>query len=149
MDCMSLLTHIHRILNLWVDDERAILYDICRLQRMIQDHVLPGPITGIPLAFTNPKQSLLPDMTLLFLCLKEHTRTHTQMFIWLINLFFLWLQKNGHSLSHAGGRDDAQISNSKETKSSDLDISLCQNASGLFSQLKYERDRQEEKGKTK
>lgn len=109
MDCMSLLTHIHGILNLWVDDERAILYDICRLQRMIQDHVLPGPITGIPLAFTNPKQSLLPDMTRLFLCLREHTRTHTEMLIWLINLFFLWLQKKKKtktgSVSHMRGEE--------------------------------------------
>lgn len=39
---------------------RPILYDICRLWRMIQDHVLSGPITGIPPAFTNPKHSLLP-----------------------------------------------------------------------------------------
>lgn len=151
---MSLLTHIHRILNLWVDDERAILYDICRLQRMIQDHVLPGPITGIPLAFTNPKQSLLPDMTLLFLCLKEHTHTHAHAHTHrrssgLLIFSFYDYKKNGHTLSHAGGKDDTQISNSKETKSSDLDISLCRNASGLFSQLKYERDRQEEKGKTK
>lgn len=27
---------------------------------MIQDHVLPGPITGIPPAFRNLKQSQLP-----------------------------------------------------------------------------------------
>lgn len=60
------------------------------------------------------------------------------------------ITKKMGTLSHMrGGKDDTQISNSKETKSSDLDISLCQNASGLFSQLKYERDRQEEKGKTK
>lgn len=34
------------------------------------------------------------------------------------------------------GRDDTQISNSRETKSDDLDISLRRNASRLFSQLK-------------
>lgn len=39
---------------------RPILYDICRLWRMIQDHVLPCPIAGIPPAFTNPKQSSPP-----------------------------------------------------------------------------------------
>lgn len=103
MDCMSLLTHIHRILNLWVDDERAILYDICRLQRMIQDHVLPGPITGIPLAFTNPKQSLLPDMTLLFLCLKEHTHTHRCSSGLLIFSFYDY--KKMGTVSHMQGEE--------------------------------------------
>lgn len=98
MDCMRLLTHIHHILNLWVDDERPSLYDICRLWRMIQDHVLPGPITGIPLAFTNPKQSLFatssafPDMTPLLLCLKEQC-TLIIILLYLINLFFFWLKK--------------------------------------------------------
>lgn len=109
MDCMSLLTHIHGILNLWVDDERAILYDICRLQRMIQDHVLPGPITGIPLAFTNPKQSLLPDMTLLFLCLKEHTRTraraHTHRRSSGLLIFSFYDYKKMAPVSHMRGEE--------------------------------------------
>ena len=57
MDRTRLLTHIHHILNPRLDEERAIPYDVCRLGRMIHDHVLSGPITGIPPAFTNPKQS--------------------------------------------------------------------------------------------
>ena len=46
-------------------------------------------------------------------------------------------------VSHRQARkNDAQISNSRKTKSHDLDISLRRNASRLFSQLKNERDRQ-------
>ena len=61
---------------------------------MIQDHVLPGPITGIPLAFTNPKQSLLPtrtaprhDSAVSLVCFDEqYTHIHPDH---LVNLFFL------------------------------------------------------------
>lgn len=56
-------------------------------------------------------------------------------------------RKKGHSFSHAEGKDDTQISNSRKTKSNDLDISLRRNASRLFSQLKNERDRRGEKQK--
>lgn len=86
------------------------------------------------------------------------THTYTHLFIWvsLLSFSFYDSQKKekkkksrAQSFSHAGTRDDTQISDSTETKWNDLDISLCQNASGLFSQLKYETDRWEGEGKTK
>lgn len=58
-------------------------------------------------------------------------------------------KKKEHSFSHAEWKDDTQISNSRKTKSNDLNISLRWNASRLFSQLKNKRDRQEERRKTK
>lgn len=95
---MRLLTHIHHILKPWVDDKRAILYDICRLWGMIQDHFLPGPITGVPLAFTNPKQSLPPTQlcSQTWLCCFSVCLTEQYAHIhlgYLIDLSFLWFKK--------------------------------------------------------
>lgn len=93
-----------------------------------------------------PNKAPLPrhDSAFFSVCVKEEQRTHVHL-DYLINLFFLWFQKkrgggdreNMGTVSHRQrGRDDTQISNSRETKSDDLDISLRRNASRLFSQLK-------------
>lgn len=124
---------------------RPILYDICRLWRMIPDHVLPGPITGIPLAFTNPKQSQLRTNSetwrCYFLCQSQSHYMHIHL-DYLINLFFLRLKKN-KSHTQREKKTTPRINNSrKANKSYDLDISLRRNASRLFSQLRNERDRQ-------
>ena len=93
---------------------------------------------------------------LLFLCLfqrySHYCKKNTCTLIWIISLIFCFYDKKTkkrHSFSHAERKDDTQISNSRKTKSNDLDISLCRNASRLFSQLKNEGDRQEGRGKTK
>lgn len=67
----------------------------------------------------------------------------------IVDFFFWRLQKKSVGVSHTERKDDTQISDSRKTKSNDLDISLRQNASRLFSRVKNERDRQEERGKTK
>lgn len=149
MDWMWLLTHIHHILNLWVDDERATLYDTCRLWRMLEDHILPGPITGFLRAFTNPKTK--PDPRRDSTVSPSASKNKHKHFTWVLLFILLWLkwEEEMGCLSRAGKRDDTQIGNSRETKPNDLDISLCGNASGLSTQLKHKGDRQEGKGKTK
>lgn len=152
MDCMKLLKLIHHILNLWVDDETHSLW---YMQIKKNDTGSNSPWsyywhpTSIDKSQTKPipKISLFSDMTIRFVSLhwlvdEQHTHIHWDYFI--IGCFS-WLQ----SLSDAERKDDIQISKSRKTKSNDLDILLCRNASSLFSQLKNERDRQEERGKTK
>lgn len=151
---MGLLTHIHHILNLWEDDETHSC-DICRLWGMIQEHVLLGPITGVPLAFTNPKQSLFPDMTLLFyqpvpkplwVVREEYIHIHLN---YLVNLLIFVIKTREIKNKDEKEGETTPRSVIPETKSDNLDISLRQNASRLFSQVKNKRDRQEEEEEEK
>lgn len=123
---------------------------------MILDHVLPGPITGIPRAFTHPKEKPAPRHdTAVSLARRERTCNactqtdpHTHLFIWdsLIHLFLFKIEnaKKGRlktsSVSRTQG-DEMTPRSEIPQRQSGMTLTF-RYASGLFSQVEFETDRQ-------
>lgn len=116
---------------------------------MILDHVLPGTITGIPRAFTHPKQKPAPRHASAVSLAEQSTQTHTHTFVYLdslINLFLFKIQKvkkerlKTSSVSRTQGDEMTPRSETLQRQSG-MTLTF-RYASGLFSQVEFETDRQ-------